>query len=246
MPRVKRGYTREATQPLVRDYKLFAIACEGTRREPEYFQLFKHMSAKIAVDIIDDVVYEGIQASATQGSAPRWVLDRAIRYIEREGLSPDDDLFFVMDVDRWSSDQLRELAQYCAEQHNWHLVLSNKCFEIWLYFHKKEHNRGLDLDISSKELKHVISLLEDGGYHPYKFIPNFLEAIRNARNADTNADYHFPNKNETKVYILGQALIDKIGQNHFMDFIATKLPNLISIDIERAKRSVRNLGRSRG
>ena len=34
-----RGYKREIPQKLVRDYKLFAIACEGSVREPEYSNL---------------------------------------------------------------------------------------------------------------------------------------------------------------------------------------------------------------
>lgn len=32
-----RGYTREVPQEKVRDYSLFAIASEGSVREPEYF-----------------------------------------------------------------------------------------------------------------------------------------------------------------------------------------------------------------
>ena len=32
-----RGYTRNVPQEKVRDYSLFAIATEGTEREPDYF-----------------------------------------------------------------------------------------------------------------------------------------------------------------------------------------------------------------
>lgn len=35
-----RGYTRDVPQEKVRDYSLFAIATEGTEREPDYFKLF--------------------------------------------------------------------------------------------------------------------------------------------------------------------------------------------------------------
>ncbi len=41
--RKKRGYTREIPTELIRDYKLFAIACEGGKREPEYFRLFEQI-----------------------------------------------------------------------------------------------------------------------------------------------------------------------------------------------------------
>ncbi len=54
--RKKRGYTRETPDELLRDYKLFAIACEGEKREPEYFNLFRFMSGRVAVDVIENVV----------------------------------------------------------------------------------------------------------------------------------------------------------------------------------------------
>lgn len=45
-----RGYTRDVPQEKVRDYSLFAIACEGTDSEPDYFCLFNGID-RIKVDI---------------------------------------------------------------------------------------------------------------------------------------------------------------------------------------------------
>ena len=45
-----RGYTREVPQEKVRDYSLFAIATEGTEREPDYFRLFDGID-RIKVDM---------------------------------------------------------------------------------------------------------------------------------------------------------------------------------------------------
>ncbi|WMJ72246.1 RloB family protein [Cytophagaceae bacterium ABcell3] len=133
MKRKKRGYKRDIPQELMRDYKLFAIACEGYKREPEYFKVFPYLSRRIAVDIIEDNKIDDF----SHKSAPKWVLDRAIKYIEKEGLTDEDDLYFVMDVDRWSNQQIREISNYCEQFPNWHVVLSNPCFEVWLYLHKK-------------------------------------------------------------------------------------------------------------
>ena len=47
-----RGYTREVPQEKVRDYSLFAIATEGSVREPEYFLPFDGIE-RIKVDIIE-------------------------------------------------------------------------------------------------------------------------------------------------------------------------------------------------
>ena len=46
-----RGYTREVPQEKVRDYYLFAIATEGTDREPDYFRLFDGIDEEIYVRI---------------------------------------------------------------------------------------------------------------------------------------------------------------------------------------------------
>ena len=89
----KRGYKRETPIELVRDYKLFAIACEGRKREPEYFKVFRFFSRKIAVDVIEDIVSDDeVLGINPNKSAPKWVLERALKYIEKEGsdfLTPD-------------------------------------------------------------------------------------------------------------------------------------------------------------
>lgn len=217
--RKKRGYQRDTPKELVRDYKLFAIACEGGKREPTYFNLFEYISRKVTVDIIEDKVSERelTQKHETK-SAPKWVLDRAIKYVEKEGLTDEDDLWFVMDKDRWTDEQLRMVADYCDIYPNWHIVISNPCFEVWLYFHKKPQIP--DSDMTCKALKTEVAQLEKGGYSPEKFISHLFDAISNAENADSDKAYFLPNPGETKIYQLGKALIEVIGKNDFEAFLA--------------------------
>lgn len=159
--RKKRGYKRETPAELVRDYKLFAIACEGSKREPEYFKLFRHISNKIAVGVIEDIVSDEEALTYNPNkSAPKWVLDRAMRYIVKEGLNDEDDLWFVMNIDKWSEVQLREIASYCEQFPNWNIVLSNPCFEVWLFFHKKEDIIN-SKSISCNDFKSEISTFND-------------------------------------------------------------------------------------
>lgn len=59
MGRVKRGYVREIpSDELKRDYRLFAIACEGSRREKEYFQQLEGLSKRVVVEYIEDEQYK--------------------------------------------------------------------------------------------------------------------------------------------------------------------------------------------
>jgi hypothetical protein len=241
MMRKKRGYNKVTPIELVRDYKLFAIACEGEKREPEYFKLFRFLSKKIAVDVIEEIVSdEEAMGINPNKSAPKWVLDRALKYIEKEGLSDEDDLWFVMDIDRWETAQLHEIASYCEKFPNWHIVLSNPCFEIWLYFHKKKTFEN-STSSNCNDFKNEISTFEKGGYHPLKFIQHLPAAITNAKNADTDEKYFMPNYKVSKVYQLGEAVLQIVGINDFNEFIEQTLPKMLQSQKEKSRYSKRKI-----
>jgi hypothetical protein len=235
----KRGYNRNIPLVPLRDYRLFAIACEGNKTEPQYFDLFSYMSRKIKVDIIDfEETEEKDQLLIQYKSAPGWVLDKAVKYIDNEGLIEEDTLWFVLDIDRWDKEQLRNIAQLCDDKPNWHIVLSNPCFEVWLYFHKKA-NIVDSISHSCRDFKHEISTFEQGGYHPLKFITDLETAIVNAKSSDNNIGHYFPEFKETKVYLLGEALLEVIGRKDFEDFLKSRLPLLIEQSKVRTKQSGR-------
>lgn len=233
----KRGYTKDIPEKYVRDYKLFAIACEGEKREPEYFRLFSFMSKRIKVDIIEDVVSDENVTNRykhTHRSAPRWVLDRAITYIDKEGLIEDDELWFVIDTDRWTDRQIRYLVDFCNNHPNWHIAISNPCFEVWLYFHKSSIIEN-SLSETCEQFKYEISTFEKGGYHPCKFITHLQDAIDNAKKADKDPLHFNPFHKTTKVYLLAEALLAKVGINDFVNFIEVILPTLIKADVDKMK-----------
>ena len=71
-----RGYTREVTQEKVRDYSLFAIACEGTVTEPGYFRPFDGID-RIKVDIIEPETSDDEDANEKRkASSPSKVLEK--------------------------------------------------------------------------------------------------------------------------------------------------------------------------
>jgi hypothetical protein len=222
----KRGYDKDSDVYRPRDYTLFAIACEGAVREREYFQLFSQISTRIKVDLIPE------QRPETKGvehkSAPQWVLSNAINYTEEQlGWEDGDELWLVIDVDRWRNEDLQQLIEECRNraQQGWNIAISNPCFEVWLCYH---HLTSLDkVDATkSQEFKSLLPSLCEGGYNPYKVISKLPDAIENAKRNDTNKNAEFPSFKETKVYQLTEALLDKIGKNTFDAFINTKLPLL--------------------
>jgi len=214
-----RGYDKEALVSKTRDYSLFAIACEGTEREPEYFRPFDGID-RIKVDIIKNKI-------GKRDSAPKKVLERAKEYIEEVGLSEKDGdtLWFILDVDNWPREQLNELNDFCKRYENWHIVISNPCFEIWLLYHKLEDLDKFDCSTASKTKK-ALHELDKGGYFYLNYLPLLNNAIENARVKDLNPKYYLPNQKETKVYQLGEALLNRIGKPRFEDFVKEYLSTL--------------------
>lgn len=228
-----RGYTRDIPAELVRDYKLFAISCEGRRREPDYFKIFQHLSNKIKVDVIQDYVNDDEMLQKHKNdSAPKWVLDRALRYIEKNDLKSEDDLWFVIDKDRWSDVQLRELFEYCNNYPNWNLVISNPCFEVWLYFHKKP-NITLSTSNNCSEFKTEISKFTKEGYNAHKYLLNIKDAVNNAKAKDSDPNHFLPKSKETKVYKLGEAILKKVSTNDLDVFLSEILPRLIEEETKK-------------
>lgn len=206
-----RGYTRDVPQEKVRDYSLFAIACEGTEREPDYFRLFDGTD-RIKVDIIED----------GEGSAPAKVLARVAGYISENQLDADygDSLWCVIDKDKWPQDQIEGLHAFCNQKGNRHLVISNPSIEIWLLYHKLADLSGLSIT-TAQDAKRALDSIEKGGYYYIKYLPLMLTAIENASRVDINPNGYMPELLQTKVYRLGKALFERMGKVRFDKFVAS-------------------------
>jgi hypothetical protein len=194
-----RGYTRDVPEDKVRDYSLFAIACEVTVTEPEYFKPFNGID-RIKVDIIEPALPEdGV------GLSPSKVLDRVKAYISENQLSAED------------GDSL------------WCVI---ECIEIWLLYHKLNDLRGLGIE-TVKDAKQALDKV--GKYYWVKYLPLMLDAIENASKADKHPDGYMPELLETKVYLLGRALYERMGKVRFEKFVAL-LPQVEKEMLERKKR----------
>ena len=230
-----RGYIREVPQEKVRDYSLFAIATEGTEREPDYFRLFDGID-RIKVDIIEPEISDEEDASEKRkASSPSKVLEKVKAYISKNQLSAEDgdSLWCVIDVDRWPQKQIEELHAFCAQKDNWHLVISNPSIEIWLLYHKRADLADLGIQ-TANDAKQALDKIEKGGYYYIKYLPLMLDAIRNARNADSNTEGYMPELLQTKVYQLGRALYERMGKVRFEKFVAS-LPSVEKIILKHKK-----------
>jgi hypothetical protein len=193
--RKNRGYKKGES---FRDARLFVVACEGEKREKEYFERLGAGSRRLKIHVLAPDAKESL-------SAPKWLLDRLVHFIEKEGVNIEtgDVVWVVMDVDRWKTEQLYELANIC-QQEKWGYALSNPCFEVWLMMHVRNIN---DVDFSTcKELKHELGKTIRGGYNVERFASRITEAISRADAIEDDVNSPIPGSKISRVHLAVKAL----------------------------------------
>lgn len=112
-----------------RDARLFIVATEGARTEPQYIAHLKLQGwidrSRVIVEVIP--TQDGT-------SSPNHVIHRLSEAQQRFQALPSDECWLVLDVDRWGPRLLSEVAQE-ATQKGYKLAISNPCFELWLLLH---------------------------------------------------------------------------------------------------------------
>jgi len=222
MPYKKRSLYKQDGK--VRDYNLFVIVTEGSKREVEYLAPF---------NIIDRIkVICLTQNEENRGSSPDRVQYRMEEYINEVGLSKKDgdSLWCIIDVDKWPVSAINSLADYCRSNECAHIIISNPCFEIWLLYHKFSNVSDCHIDVSNAHvLKEFLGRLDPGGYNYHSYIPLMEVATRNSKEQDTNIspnDY-IPKVGGTKMYILAEEMLKSIGKRRWSKFIE----NIKHIDV---------------
>ncbi len=184
-----------------RDALLFIVICEGSKREIDYFEFFDKRSKKIKVKPI---------ANPQNKSAPYHLISTASEIIEdyNEG---DYELWFVFDVDDWTTENLNEVIRECRENQYWNFAISNPCFEVWLYLHFNhqlpEYTETYFTQCDPWKQLLDQSIEGGGGFDSQRHPTLIRDANQNARQ-NYQYDGHFPLIGSTQLYHLGEKLYE--------------------------------------
>ncbi len=179
--------------------RLYLIAVEGAVTEPGYFAMFDCQALKV----------ECLRAKGK--SAPPDVLKRMKGRIDRESMREGDEAWLVVDKDRWTDAQLKELHDWVVEQTKGvvirGLAVSNPKFEYWLLLHFEDGSQVNTGAACSSALGRHLS-----GYD--KRVPDDVftderirEAVRRAKARDTPPCRDWPRTTGTTVYRLVESLM---------------------------------------
>ncbi|MBN2039187.1 MAG: RloB domain-containing protein [Spirochaetes bacterium] len=196
---------------------LIIIATEGRNTEKKYFN---DLTSKdnFYTDKVHIIVISNIQDK----SSPDHVMKQLNDFYNEYDLGENDELWLVIDRDRWPAKTLPNIARQC-KQKNYNMALSNPCFELWILLHLKDVyslsksekerlllNRKVSATRTTIE-KEIISIL--GSYNKSnidisKIIQHTNVAIDRAIELDRFPSHRWPNYLATRVYKFVKTLIN--------------------------------------
>lgn len=200
MPRGRRGFKRLRGE---RPYKkLFIIATEGAKTEPEYFEIFNTQNNP-------DKTIKVRCLSHRKDSAPEQVLQRMEKCIRKSSLRGGDDAWVVIDNDGWKQADIKKLYLWSqiSSLYNRGFALSNPRFEYWLLLHFEEGKDVNRKNCDERLRKYIPDY--DKSIKPKLFPQESIEqAIRRAKLRDTPSCEDWPRGVGTTVYRLVEKILE--------------------------------------
>ena len=195
---------------------LFIIS-GGEKREIQYFQPINknQRTRRLAI---------ALATEKGQGLNPQQIHDTAQQFLqqgfftttsgEKLSLQPCDTIHLLQDVDEFEPSILT-LRQSPLAQTQW--IVSNPCFEIWLFYHHFDDPSILATGLSeppaqrSQWLKRQLGSLRQGGFNPCNLHTLIETAIQNSQAHYTLKDNGLPDVFSTDMHLLASKIVIALG-----------------------------------
>ena len=199
--------------------KLFIIVSEGTKTEKTYFE-----------DLAADKRYNHpsvhVETIQSADSSPDHVLARLTEFNNEYELGDNDELWLVIDRDRWEVPMLSRVTQE-ALQKRFHVADSNPAFEIWLLLHHRSLDDYTEEEIAElqanrrtgsrtrleRELITICGSYSKSNLKSSDYLPELETAIANARRSDVETNDRWLNQIGSRIYKLVESIIDSSTNN---------------------------------
>ncbi len=175
--------------PYQRDTRLIVIATEGRETEKQYFDQFGDKRVHVKM----------LTTGEDNQSAPQHVIERLISYSDEYQIGGDDELWLMVDVDRWKS--LGEIVRE-AFHRGYKLAISNPCFEVWLLCHFQDPPK---IAQKCQPIEDTLREALGGGYSKSnldisQFADKLDSAIKRTEQLDINPKDRWPQSVGSHVY----------------------------------------------
>ncbi|HEY9731922.1 MAG TPA: RloB family protein [Drouetiella sp.] len=177
--------------------KLFLVAVEGSKTEPQYFAMMNTGNAVVRVECIP----------GEEATSPPQVLERLKARIKKNSLRKTDEAWLVVDKDDWTEEQLVPLFAWSQENPQNGFALSNPKFEYWLLLHFEDATVTSSRQCSEKLERYLSNY--DKGIDARKFTDERIRAaIARAKTRDSPPCTDWPRTFGTTVYRLVERILE--------------------------------------
>ena len=202
------------------------VITEGCVEELEYIKGirddYKDKLVGINFVILNDLYQDETGAAHNSNPMKRYeaIQEWSQEFKSRVGMDDNDEEFLICDRDNGSfkSEQYDKLVEETKKRPNFHLILSNPAFQIWLLFHFVDNIESLNLDSMTKS-KQRIAVIEK---ELKKYITNYRHGVSQWPYLSNRVKYAMTNSRKHEFSL--EELKEKSGTNFasFLKFIETK------------------------
>ena len=201
--------------------RLVVIAAEGRCTENIYFISMKNNMCATSVHV-------KVLERNDDKSSPENVYNQIQGFKKEYDIADDDQLWVVIDKDKWNDKTLSLIAQLCTADDKLYFCVSNPCFELWLLLHLEDVSEYSEEDKKKlKEnkkpsrykptwlkgkLKQIMGSYNECNYDAEVLLKNIDIAIQRAKELDINPHDRWPQDIGTRVYLLAQSIMDKTSE----------------------------------
>lgn len=196
--------------------RLVVIAAEGRNTENIYFDSMK--TSLCASDVHVEVLHRD-----SNQSSPEHVYEQIRQFMTEYNIEDDDQLWIVIDKDKWKDRMLSAVAQHCAQNNNLYFCVSNPCFELWLLLHIEDIATYNDEDMEAlamnkktngqtwlkRRMKELTGHYKEYSYDAMALLPSVPSAIERAEKLDISPKDRWPQSVGTRVYLLAKSIIGR-------------------------------------
>lgn len=213
-------------------YELVFVISGGTNRERNFLKDLIENRESLSLRIL-------FLSKEGQGLHPnqmqeQWKDIRTSGIIETDGqqfkLDIMDKVFLLTDVDEFY-DQLVEIFREKAPDDDGQWVISNPCFEIWLYYcylNNPEEDLAILKELSpaerSKKMKSHGNILVPGGLNSARAFVKMQDGIKNSSSHYASDDNGIPVLFATQMHLMAKYLVDTLNANasEYDDYVRRK------------------------
>ena len=145
-------------------------------------------------------------------------------------LNTMDKVFLLSDVDEFY-EQLVEIFRDKNKEDQGQWIISNPCFEVWLYYCFKNNPntdlaclKSLTVDKRSKELKRISNKVVHGGLNPLLAFEKMEDGIKHSLKHYAEDNNSIPVLYATQMHEMAKYLVDTINNNanEYSEFVRRK------------------------